>query len=239
MLPSCPHDRQVQAYTPPVQQMLFVPVVIPLTRACGMVSFDFPNASLTPDNEILMELFKRFIVAAVAVDESMVSLCTSTANRTADDGTNVHIDFEIRGLTPEQVQRFSAVEIEFASLMRAYVAGGSENRSVPQLRNQGHRGEFAVPPMELDGIDRCTSIVVFRPGGNHDQCCAVCLTDFEEGETLRVLPCGHRFHDTCADQWLLRSAQCPICRSSVKSTVAASRRSRRLQRHRLHHVLCC
>ena len=35
--------------------------------------------------------------------------------------------------------------------------------------------------------------------------CAVCLADFEEGDTLRELPCGHVFHLECCDKWLLGS----------------------------------
>lgn len=80
---------------------------------------------------------------------------------------------------------------------------------------------FAVPPMELEGIRRCTRTTLFRQGGFPDQSCAVCLTNFEEGETLRALPCGHCFHDTCVDQWLLRSAHCPTCRRPVAKGACA------------------
>jgi len=44
------------------------------------------------------------------------------------------------------------------------------------------------------------------------QCsCAVCLSDFEEGDVLRRLPCGHKFHRPCIDQWLRRNKVCPLC----------------------------
>ncbi|KAG6869114.1 hypothetical protein C0993_001679 [Termitomyces sp. T159_Od127] len=45
--------------------------------------------------------------------------------------------------------------------------------------------------------------------------CPICITDFEEGDDLRLLPCEgkHRFHKTCVDPWLLElSSSCPICR---------------------------
>merc|ERR1711920_1177764 len=45
--------------------------------------------------------------------------------------------------------------------------------------------------------------------------CAVCLGDFETGETLRQLPCGHKFHQCCIDTWLCRSKVCPLCIQSV------------------------
>mmetsp|Transcript_9033 Transcript_9033/g.25886 ORF Transcript_9033/g.25886 Transcript_9033/m.25886 type:complete len:398 (-) Transcript_9033:39-1232(-) len=45
-----------------------------------------------------------------------------------------------------------------------------------------------------------------------DRCsCAVCLSDFEGGECLRRLPCGHGFHRPCIDQWLRRNRVCPLC----------------------------
>ncbi|CAM0908543.1 unnamed protein product [Alopecurus aequalis] len=52
--------------------------------------------------------------------------------------------------------------------------------------------------------------------------CAICLAEFMDGESLRVLPpCGHGFHVACVDPWLRTSASCPSCRSAivdVKST---------------------
>jgi hypothetical protein len=43
--------------------------------------------------------------------------------------------------------------------------------------------------------------------------CAICLSDFADGEIVRVLPvCGHRFHVDCVDRWLLSRCSCPTCR---------------------------
>merc|ERR1712129_190402 len=41
--------------------------------------------------------------------------------------------------------------------------------------------------------------------------CTVCLESFRTGEELRVLPCFHRYHRSCIDEWLARSPACPIC----------------------------
>lgn len=48
--------------------------------------------------------------------------------------------------------------------------------------------------------------------------CAVCLTEFEEDETLRLLPkCNHAFHVPCIDTWLRSHTTCPMCRAPIVS----------------------
>jgi hypothetical protein len=45
-----------------------------------------------------------------------------------------------------------------------------------------------------------------------DHTCALCIDDYEQGETLRELHCGHRFHAHCVDEWLTTSKRtCPVC----------------------------
>ncbi|XP_057972494.1 E3 ubiquitin-protein ligase ATL31-like [Malania oleifera] len=46
--------------------------------------------------------------------------------------------------------------------------------------------------------------------------CAVCLNEFEDDQTLRVLPkCNHAFHPECIDAWLTSHTTCPVCRSDL------------------------
>ena len=43
--------------------------------------------------------------------------------------------------------------------------------------------------------------------------CAICLDDFEDKEKVRLLPCGHRFHESCLTPWLTeRHSSCPLCK---------------------------
>ncbi|GJN09221.1 hypothetical protein PR202_ga27206 [Eleusine coracana subsp. coracana] len=43
--------------------------------------------------------------------------------------------------------------------------------------------------------------------------CAICLSEFEAKEEVRVLPpCGHGFHVACVDIWLRAHSSCPSCR---------------------------
>merc|ERR1712178_592204 len=45
--------------------------------------------------------------------------------------------------------------------------------------------------------------------------CTVCLEPFRAGEELRILPCLHRYHTCCIDEWLNRNPACPICKHPI------------------------
>ncbi|CAK8578765.1 unnamed protein product [Lathyrus sativus] len=52
--------------------------------------------------------------------------------------------------------------------------------------------------------------------------CSVCLGEFQENESLRILPkCGHAFHIRCIDTWLRSHQNCPLCRAPVIDAAAA------------------
>lgn len=51
--------------------------------------------------------------------------------------------------------------------------------------------------------------------GGEAPSCSVCISDFEFGDQLRILPCKHAFHARCVDQWLQVNANCPLCRTSI------------------------
>ncbi|RVE67580.1 hypothetical protein OJAV_G00104180 [Oryzias javanicus] len=54
--------------------------------------------------------------------------------------------------------------------------------------------------------------------------CVVCLENFENGELLMGLPCGHAFHQHCIVVWLAAGRHCcPVCRwPSYKKKTAAT-----------------
>jgi hypothetical protein len=54
--------------------------------------------------------------------------------------------------------------------------------------------------------------------GDQDQC-MVCLCDFEVGEELNSLPCGHLFHPGCIQEWLSRCTECPLCKADVDRSI--------------------
>ena len=47
--------------------------------------------------------------------------------------------------------------------------------------------------------------------------CAVCLSEFEDDESVRLMPkCDHVFHRECIDMWLGCHVSCPVCRADLR-----------------------
>lgn len=60
------------------------------------------------------------------------------------------------------------------------------------------RGTSIDPEAEVEGETESVS-------------CPVCTDDFVKGEKVRILPCGHIYHQDCIDPWLFeRSGTCPL-----------------------------
>ena len=90
---------------------------------------------------------------------------------------------------------------------------------VSQLKDELRRARLNSPadrsnrdaPMPLEKKELVDAVLLAR-GGESGQTCNVCFDDFESGDGLRVLPCGHRFHGECVDKWLRsQSLRCPLC----------------------------
>jgi hypothetical protein len=74
--------------------------------------------------------------------------------------------------------------------------------------------------MSDEEIDRCLKKIdpadVSQSKGAEEGC-AICKEDFITPQTdlvVRMLPCGHIFHNDCILPWLKRVASCPICRTN-------------------------
>lgn len=69
-------------------------------------------------------------------------------------------------------------------------------------------GEDAFSHLEPQAENMCV-----QPVGHSLDACTICLDEYEIGDVLRCLPCGHAFHANCIAKWLIeRSATCPLCK---------------------------
>ncbi|OLY84881.1 putative E3 ubiquitin-protein ligase RHA2B [Smittium mucronatum] len=79
---------------------------------------------------------------------------------------------------------------------------------------------------------------------SEDDDCLICFEKIEVGDKVRQLPCSHRFHKECLDNWLTtRSYTCPNCRIDLRTHPdvddsslgdVTSSRHRRIHHHRRH-----
>ncbi|GFZ14633.1 hypothetical protein Acr_24g0008230 [Actinidia rufa] len=85
------------------------------------------------------------------------------------------------------------------------------------------RSDLSILERSLHGLDPLT-VANFRTkkysdsfsSNTKDAQCTVCLSEYDEEDILRILPyCGHSFHKTCIDKWLLQHSTCPVCRISL------------------------
>merc|ERR1711907_107026 len=60
--------------------------------------------------------------------------------------------------------------------------------------------------------------------------CCVCLGEYENGEAVRLHPCGHAFHSPCIDAWLQINRICPLCKVDVIDLAAQRRKAERRDR---------
>uniref|UniRef100_A0A8C6DZP9 RING-type E3 ubiquitin transferase n=1 Tax=Moschus moschiferus TaxID=68415 RepID=A0A8C6DZP9_MOSMO len=73
-------------------------------------------------------------------------------------------------------------------------------------------------PYEITGLTKAQiDNLALRSFGENEafKACSICITEYTAGNTLRILPCSHEYHDHCIDHWLSEHITCPICRGPV------------------------
>lgn len=101
-------------------------------------------------------------------------------------------------------------------------------RAVAQIDSDDDSSEDELNGVDRDTIEHHTAEQVYgatvdsrRPSATNgvsvadDAKCMICQEEFQAGAVLRALPCLHRYHKTCIDQWLARSCMCPICKHEI------------------------
>ncbi|XP_055815077.1 RING-H2 finger protein ATL51 [Solanum dulcamara] len=98
----------------------------------------------------------------------------------------------------------------------------SRNNAATELeanRNETPQNQWQLATAGLDeSTIKAITVCKFNKGEGlvEDIECAVCLSEFQEDENLRLLPkCSHAFHLPCIDTWLKSHPNCPLCRANV------------------------
>ena len=73
----------------------------------------------------------------------------------------------------------------------------------------------------IPNIHRCSdslSLIPLISINNQNEECCICL-ETNLIQTWSMLPCGHKFHDSCVSTWLIAHQTCPICRLDVMTVI--------------------
>ncbi|KAK3270618.1 hypothetical protein CYMTET_20989 [Cymbomonas tetramitiformis] len=78
---------------------------------------------------------------------------------------------------------------------------------------QNHNGPHPAPSRVVDSLPTRSYCCEAANKGSQ---CYICLSEYEDGELVRTLPCKHEFHAPCIDKWLKDVHRvCPLCRASI------------------------
>ncbi|KAL3700341.1 hypothetical protein R1sor_018363 [Riccia sorocarpa] len=62
------------------------------------------------------------------------------------------------------------------------------------------------------------SVIISVCSQESDVKCSICQEEYEDGDELGKIDCGHSYHVACIKQWLVQKNQCPICKASALSS---------------------
>ena len=83
----------------------------------------------------------------------------------------------------------------------------SEDINNNRVATEDQINKLPIHIMTQEEIDKDTQTDSIPP------CCSICLAPYEVKEELRTLPCDHKFHKHCIDEWLVtKNILCPLCR---------------------------
>ncbi|XP_020203717.1 E3 ubiquitin-protein ligase Os04g0590900 [Cajanus cajan] len=88
--------------------------------------------------------------------------------------------------------------------------------------NQNHEPCHASTTGLDESLIKSIAVFKYKKGYNRVTDCSVCLSEFQDNESVRLLPkCSHVFHLPCIDTWLKSHSTCPLCRACIFTSNAS------------------
>lgn len=124
----------------------------------------------------------------------------------------------------------------------------SSNEGADEAADNDESNEEECCPICLGEKSRSLELSDCVSSESSDVVFALMIVEYEDGDSLRVLPCNHYMHKSCVDSWLVNNPSCPSCRHSLSELVddrpltqlralrsRLSRRSATMRRFRHYH----
>jgi hypothetical protein len=137
----------------------------------------------------------------------------NNASRVRGDFSNQdHIDFEMLSFQAQ-------LALALMESQRILQTGGFGR---PDGTSEGQRGVSDDAKAQWQKFDfSAETFLKARDGQNvntltkssseEEPSCCICLCEYEEGESLSRLPCGHAYHSECIESWCSNHFRCPLC----------------------------
>mmetsp|Transcript_52577 Transcript_52577/g.94390 ORF Transcript_52577/g.94390 Transcript_52577/m.94390 type:complete len:298 (-) Transcript_52577:82-975(-) len=150
--------------------------------------------------------------------------------RDADVARRLQAEEEVVHRSP---RREPSVQEPSTASSSARSARSARSEPYPTVRSPGPRAPFRTPRVAGESpasrraprsvtiprkLQESTATMIYDGSsrGSSGSECSVCMEAFVSGQELRVLPCLHRYHRTCIDQWLRQKAACPLCKHDLQ-----------------------
>lgn len=116
-------------------------------------------------------------------------------------------------------QRVKKAEVDLRQIEDAdVISRWGQVSNLTGYRSLHTSSQGGLRPSEINALPSfscCNGLA--EAGVGEDTECPICLHSLKPGDTMRQLDvCGHIFHRSCIDLWLLRSSDCPLCKRSVR-----------------------
>jgi len=64
-------------------------------------------------------------------------------------------------------------------------------------------------------LKKLEEITYNKENKGDNESCSICMSEFEDGEKIKMVSCKHKFHSDCIKEWVLRNPTCPCCRITI------------------------
>lgn len=120
----------------------------------------------------------------------------------------------------EEIKVFDMIKYRLLEVDELIVMVIEDSRAAMERPNMDNVLEFLNinndpydPPSETV-MEKCNTNKYQKT--TEEESCVICICDFEEGEQVKKLVCGHQFHEACIMGWLNSNSTCPMCKASLK-----------------------